>query len=357
MKRALPLLALLILAAGCRKAPAPTPPPATSGAPSATSSVPPATSVAPPAQAPAAPPAAKPLPAHLPDVVAKVNGEPIERWELENGLKRVEARAGNAVPPDKRDEVLRGVLDQLVAYHLVAQVAKEQKVEVSDTDVETQMKTIRQSFPTEQAFQQGIAAQALTVDELRRQTRMSLQIQKVIESEINSKITVADAEVDTFYKQNLERFKEGDSVHASHILIAVPQTATPAEKDQAKAKAQQILKQIRAGGDFAALAHTESQDPGSAQNGGDLGFFQKGLMTPPFEKAAFELKPGAISGVVESAFGFHIIKVHERRGPRTVPFAEVGPQIKEFLTQNQRQTKLQQFIDEKKAKTKIEILV
>jgi peptidyl-prolyl cis-trans isomerase C len=286
-----------------------------------------------------------------------VNGEPIERWELENGLKRAEARAGGAVPPDKRDEVLRGVLDQLVAYHLVAQVAREQKVAVSDADVETQMKGIRQSFPTEEAFQQGIAAQALTLDELRKQTRMSLQIQKVVESEINSKITVADTEVDTFYKQNLERFKEGDSVHASHILIGVPQTATAAEKGQAKAKTQQILKQIQGGGDFAALARTESQDTGSAPNGGDLGFFQKGMMTPAFEKAAFELKPGSISGVVESPFGFHIIKVHERRAARTVPFAEVSPQIKDFLTQNQRQAKLQQFIEEKKAKTKIEILV
>jgi len=249
------------------------------------------------------------------------------------------------------------VLDQLVAYHVVAQAAREQKVDVSDADVENQMKAIRQGFPTEQAFQQGIAGQGLTLDELRKQTRMSLQIQKVIESEINSKISVADAEVDTFYKQNLDRFKEGDSVHASHILIGVPQTASPAEKDQAKAKAQQILKQIRAGGDFAALARTESQDPGSAQNSGDLGFFQKGLMTPAFEKAAFELKPGAVSGLVESPFGFHIIKVHGRRAPRTVPFAEVSPQIKDFLTQNLRQAKLQQFIDEKKAKTKIEILV
>jgi peptidyl-prolyl cis-trans isomerase C len=354
MKRALSLLTLLILVAGCRKTPAT--PPATAAAPG-TSVTASATSGAPATTGQALQPPVKPLPAHLPDVVAKVNGEPIERWELENGLKRAEARAGSAVPPDKRDEVLRGVLDQLVAYHVVAQVAREQKVDVTDADVENQMKAIRQGFPTEQAFQQGIAAQALTLDELKKQTRMSLQIQKVIESEINSKISVADTDVDTFYKQNLERFKEGDSVHASHILIGVPQTATPAEKDQAKAKAEQILKQIRAGGDFAALARTESQDPGSAQNGGDLGFFQKGLMTPAFEKVAFDLKPGAVSDVVESPFGFHIIKVHERRAARTVPFAEVSPQIKDFLTQNQRQAKLQQFIDEKKAKTKIEILV
>jgi peptidyl-prolyl cis-trans isomerase C len=346
MKRALPLCTLLILIVGCRKASTP-------------AAAAPATPAAPPqsAQAQTAAPVVKPMPAKLPNVVAKVNGEPIERWELENGLKRAEARAGSVVPPEKRDEVLRGVLDQLVAYHLVAQAARDQKVDVTDADVEGQMQTIRQSFPTEQAFQQGIAAQALTMDELKRQTRMSLQIQKVIESQINSKVSIADSEVDAFYKQNLDRFKEGESVHASHILIGVQPGSSAADKQAAKAKAQQILKQVRGGGDFGALARETSQDPGSAPNGGDLGFFQKGQMTPAFEKAAFELKPGAISNVIESPFGFHIIKVIERRPARTVPFAEVSPQIKDFLTQNQRQTKLQQFIDEKKAKTKIEILV
>src|SRR5579872_3027968 len=128
MKRVLPLLTLLVVIAGCRKAPAPPTPPVTSGAPTA--------------QVQLAPTPVKPLPATLPNVLAKVDGEPIERWELENGLKRAEARAGGTVPPDKRDEVLRGLLDQLVAYHLVAQVAREQKVVVSDADVDTQVKAI-----------------------------------------------------------------------------------------------------------------------------------------------------------------------------------------------------------------------
>jgi peptidyl-prolyl cis-trans isomerase C len=371
MKRGLLLVFLILaLAGGCRKAPAP----ATTSTPAATTSTPaaapsgaagaqPGTSAAQEsAQAQAgaqahAPGPVKPMPAKLPNVVARVNGEPIERWELEHGLKQAEARAGSAVPPDKRDEVLRSVLDQLVAFHIVVQAAKDQRLDVTDSDVEAQMTAIRQSFPTEQAFKQGIAAQGLTLDELRRQTLMSLQIRKVLEAEVNSKVAVSDGEVDAFYKQNLDRFKEGESLHASHILIAVPQTATAAEKEQAKVKAEQILQQIRSGGDFAVLAREHSQDPGTAPKGGDLGFFQKGLMTPSFEKAAFDLKSGTISGVVETPFGFHIIKALERRPARTVPFAEVGPQIKDFLVERQREAKLQQFIEDRKAKTKIEILV
>jgi parvulin-like peptidyl-prolyl isomerase len=287
-----------------------------------------------------------------------VNGEPIERWELENALKRVELREGKTVPPDKRDEVLRGFLDQLVEYHVLVQESRARKLAVSDAEVDGQMDKVRKSFANEDAFQKGMATQGLTVDHFRRQMRMSIEIEKVIEAEVSSKVSVGDAEVDTFYKENLERFKQGESVHAAHILIAAPQTADAAQKQQAKAKAEEILKQARApGADFAKLARETSQDPGSAPNGGDLGAFEKGQMAPTFEAAAFQLKPGTISGVVETPFGFHIIKVFEHTQPRTVPLAEVAPKVKEFLTQNQRQARLEQFIEQAKTKTKIEILV
>ena len=257
----------------------------------------------------------------------------------------------------RRDEVLRGVLDQLVAYHLLAQESRARKIAVGDQDVEARLAEIRKSFPSEDAFKQGIAAQGLTPEHLREQTRTSLEVTKVIEAEVTPKVVVQDAEVSTFYEQNLERFKQGESVRASHILFGVAQDATPVQKTDAKAKAQAALKEVRAGGDFAALARAQSQDQGSAPQGGDLGFFPKGQMNPQFEDAAFKLKAGAVSPVVETPFGFHIIKVHERRAPRTAPLTEVAGQIKEFLTQGQREQKLEQFVDQVKAKGKIEILL
>ncbi len=211
-------------------------------------------------------------------------------------------------------------------------------------------------FPDEQAFQKALTAQGMTLDQLQKQTRMGLDVSKVLDAEVNSKIAVQDADVDAFYKENTERFKQGETVHASHILIGVPQGADAATKQAARLKAQQVLKQVKAGGDFAALAKANSQD-GSAQNGGDLGFFPKGQMEPTFEQTAFALKPGTTSGLVETPFGFHIIKVLERRPPRTAPLEEVAPQIKEFLTGQQRQAKISAFVDQAKAKSKIEILV
>jgi peptidyl-prolyl cis-trans isomerase C len=343
------LVPLSLVSLSCKKAAPPAPAPAAAPAGAVGAATPPA------AGAPGA--AIKPMPAQIPAVLARVNGEAIERWEFDNAVKQMEARAGGPVPADKRDEVLRGVLDRLVAYHLLAQESRARKLEVAAPDVEARLGQIRQSFASEDAFKQSIAAQGLTVDQLRDQARTSLQVAKIIDTEVTSKVAVQDAEVSAFYTQNLERFKQGESVHASHILLGMPPQATPAQKAEAKAKAQAVLKQVRGGADFAAVAKAQSQDPGSAQNGGDLGFFPKGQMTPAFEEAAFTLKPGALSGLVETPFGFHIIKVHERRGARTAPFAEVSAQIKDFLAQGQREAKLQQFVDQVKSKGKVEILV
>ena len=353
MRRQLEVLSIAALAGllvSCQKAPAPAPALApAAAAPGATTPGAPAL--------PGASAAIKPMPAEIPAVLARVNGEAIERWEFDNAVKRIEARAGGPVPPEKRDEVLRGVLDQLVAYHLLAQESRARKIAVGDQDVDARLAEIRKSFPSEDAFTQGIAAQGLTPEHLREQTRTSLEVTKVIEAEVTPKVMVQDAEVSTFYAQNLERFKQGESVHASHILFGVTQDAPPVQKTEAKTKAQAALKEVRAGGDFATLARAQSQDQGSAAQGGDLGFFPKGQMNPQFEDAAFKLKAGAVSPVVETPFGFHIIKVHERRAPRTAPLTEVAGQIKQFLTQGQREQKLEQFVDQVKAKGKIEILL
>jgi parvulin-like peptidyl-prolyl isomerase len=162
--------------------------------------------------------------------------------------------------------------------------------------------------------------------------------------------------VDAFYKSNIDSFKQGDTVRVSHIYFAVPPEAPPAEKNQKRIAAQETLKQLKAGGDFATLARQQSNDQ-SAANGGELGFVEKGKLPPDFEAVAWALKPGTTSDVVELQTGFHIIKVQERRGPRTAPLTEVRDNLKQFLLDQQRQTKLDAMIAQLKSKTKIEILV
>ena len=346
------LLVIVAIASGCKKAAsAGSTPQSTAPAAQTTAS----TSAAPAAPAPPAGP--KPMPAQIPTVLARVNGEAIEKWEFDNAVKSVEQRAGGPVPAERRDEILRGVLDQLVTLHLLAQESKGRHIEVSDADIDGQIARIKQNYPNEEAFTKDVAAQGMTIAMLKSQTRQRMLAQKLVESpDVTGGIQVPDPDVDAFYKQNPDRFKQPESVHASHILIGLPQNATVQQKTQARAAAQDTLTKIKAGGDFAVLARERSNDS-SGQNGGDLGFIPRGQTVAPFEEAAFKLKPGAVSGIVETQFGFHIIKVHERRAARTVPFAEVSGQIKQFLEQQQKEQKLQQFVEGAKSKAKIQMLV
>lgn len=348
MKRTATVLFFVSLAVACRK-PAPSGAATTAAAPSATAQQQPTV--------PGQPPVAKPMPAQLPNVVARVNGEAVERWELENAVKGIEGPSGQPIPADRRDAAMRDMLNQIVDYHLLAQESRARKLAVTDADVNARLAQVRQQFPTEDAYKQALAGQGLSVEQLTKQAKMSLEVQKLVEAEITPKVAVQDADVNAFYQQNLDKFKQGETVHASHILIGVRQDATPQQKQQAKAAAEKILKQIRGGGDFAALAKEHSQDPGSAPNGGDLGFFPQGQMDPAFEKAAFGLKPGATSGVVETQFGYHIIKVLERKPPHTTALTEVSARIKDYLTQQQREQKLDEFVKQTRAKAKVEMLV
>ncbi len=343
------LLVLLVFGVACQKSPAAqTPAPAKPDtAAQAGASL----------QGQPAAPAVKPVPAELPVTIARVNGDAINKDEFERAVKNLEGRAGQPVPAEKRAEVYRGLLDQMIAYKLLLQKSKTMKVVVPDSDLDGRIKQLQGQFPNEQAFTKALADQHVSVQQLKDDQRQQMIVAKVIDTEVNSKVNVAPKDVDDFYAKNPDKFQEPESMHAAHILIRLPQGADAAAKASAKAEADAILKQIRGGSDFATVAKTKSQDPGSAQNGGDLGFFAKGQMVPAFEEAAVKLKPGEVSPVVESSFGFHIIKMVERRPARTVPLEEARQKITDFLKEQQANAKTVAFIDQLKAKSKIEIYI
>ena len=330
------------LAAACQKTPAP-----------------PATAAQPAAPAASAQPAApKPVPAQLPEVMAKVNGDAIPRSEFERALAALQAQAGGPVPPDRRDAIYRQVLDQLVAFRLLAQESAARRVVIPETDIDGQFAQIRGQFPNEQAFVSALGERGMTPDKLREDIRRQMAAMKLVEVAVAPSVNVGDADIEAFYKQNPDRFQEPEAVHASHILIRVAEGADPAARQQARTEAQNVLASAKKkGADFSALAKQYSQDQQSAVNGGDLGFVARGQTVPAFEEAAFGLKPGQLSGVVESPFGFHVIKASERRAARTVPLAEVKERVGQFLKQQQIQEKTNAFVGQLKAKGKIEILI
>jgi peptidyl-prolyl cis-trans isomerase C len=300
---------------------------------------------------------AKPVPAQIPDVVARVNGEAVTKTDFDRAVQNLEARAGGPIPAEQRDQVLRGVLDQIIGYTVLVQEGRARNVTVPDAEVDAQIGQIRGQFPSEEEFTKMLAERKLTLDQVKSDVRRDMTITKLIDDEIASKIAVTPEQVNDFYAKNPDQFKQGESVRASHILSAVPKGADAAAKTQARAKAEQVLKDVKAGNDFAALAKEHSADPGSAANGGDLGFFQQGQMVGPFNDAAFTLAPGTTSDLVETDFGFHIIKVVEKKEGRAIPLEEVKPQVEQYLERLNRQQQTDAFVNGLKTKGKIEILI
>ncbi len=314
---------------------------------------------APAGQSPAEPPArpaAKPVPETLPDIVARVNGENVARAEFERAIRNIEARAGRSVPADQRDEVYRGVLDELIAFKLVLAEARARNIGVSTEEVASRIAEIRKQFQTEDAFKKALASRQMTPADLESETRTEILVNRTIEAEVLPKVSVSPQDLEAFYRENPEQFKEPEQVRASHILFPVDRAATPEAKKETRAQAEAVLKRAKAGEDFAALAKEFSKDS-SAAAGGDLNYFPRGQMVPPFEQAAFGLEVGALSDVVETDFGLHIIKVTDRKQERVVPLNEVTDQLTNFLKQRKQQAAANAFLQALRAKYKVEVLL
>jgi len=310
-----------------------------------------------PPAAPAAPPAPpKPVPVQLPDVVARVNGQDVKKDDFDRMIHTLESRAGQPIPADRRDEILRGALDQLIVYTLLSQESKARGIKVETADVDAKMQQLRGQFPTQAAFEKALKDRGMTLEGLKKDAFIDISVTKLMDAEVATLPGPSDAEARDFYAKNPDRFKEEESVRASHILVRVDPNADAATKAKAKSTIDTVLKKAKAGEDFGKLAQTYSQD-GSAAQGGDLNFFPKGQMVPEFSNVAFALKTGEISDVVTTQFGYHIIKVTDRKPGRVVPFEEAQAQIKQFLEGQKKQQHADSFIDGLKKKAKIEILI
>ena len=161
-------------------------------------------------------------------------------------------------------------------------------------------------------------------------------------------VSVPEAELKDYYKQNADKlYSEPEERRASHILVKADKNAPAEERAKAKAKAESLLAEVKKNpASFAEVAKKNSDDPGSKERGGDLDYFGRGAMTPPFDEAVFALKPGELSGIVETDFGFHIIQLNDARGGKTKPFDEVRAQIEDDFRKQQAQKKFAEVASE-----------
>ncbi|WP_298432894.1 peptidylprolyl isomerase [Geobacter sp.] len=291
-------------------------------------------------------------------VVARVNGVDITRADLERAKKVLLSQNRMAMQPmnaEMTKRVEEAALQQLIAKELLYQAGRKLEIKDLDKQVQERVAQSKARFPSPAEYEKTLKEMDMTDKDVETFSREDLVIGNLVEKEIASKVTVSEADAKKFYDENIDRFKQPETVRASHILVGVDAKATPEEKNKAREKAEAILKKLKEGADFAETAKKESSCPSSAQ-GGDLGVFGKGQMVPPFEKAAFALKPGEMSGVVETQFGYHIIKLTEKHDPQTTKFEEVKDRIMQYLKGQQVQKGIGEYVENLKKKGKIEIV-
>lgn len=241
----------------------------------------------------------------------------------------------------------------LVNRILLTQEAQRRGIEVTAEEVDGKFAEIRGNFPTEEAFERQLQRSSMTAAELRTEVERSLRLERLMEARTEGIADPTDDEVREFYDDNIERFSSPERVRASHVLIAFDEGDTEETKRGKRERIEQIHRRILAGEDIAAIARAESDCPSSAR-GGDLDFFARGQMVKPFEDVAFELPVGGISPVVETRFGFHVIKVTGKEPAGAMPFEEMRDNIHDYLLGMRRQDGMQRFVTELREAAEIE---
>lgn len=291
--------------------------------------------------------------------IVTVDGEELTRGEVTQMAERMLRSQG--VPEDRVSTMSRQVMpqlrdrlvDQFVSSTLLKKEAARRNLEATDEEVEAAISKLTERLPPGTDFETALTQMGMSLDDVRREIRENEPIRKLYEEESAKVAAVTDADVEKFYQENNERFVRSEEVEARHILISCDENADAEEHAAAKAKAETLRRQLtEEDADFAALAAAHSDCP-SKNDGGSLGSFGRGRMVPAFEEAAFALEPNAISEVIKTPFGYHVIQVTGRSEAGKQSLEEVSEQIRANLENSTRNEVFETLIADLRAKAEI----
>jgi peptidyl-prolyl cis-trans isomerase SurA len=265
-------------------------------------------------------------------IAAIVNGQPILLSDVEERVGPELARVLQQAPGEQRDKernnLLKRGLEELVDEKLIESEATSLGLSVSEEELQRALDQLARQQNMEVAdFRQALEQQGIPWDAAREAVRRQTLMAEVLRFKVKAR-KVTDEEVQAAYATELQNPQY--EVRARHIFIATPQNATPAQVAAAQARAEQALHRVKSGETFALVAREMSEGP-TAKQGGDLGYFRRGLMLPAIEQAAFALKPGEVSPIVKTSSGFHIVMVEDRRTIPPKPLADVKEEIRNRL--------------------------
>ncbi len=288
--------------------------------------------------------------------VAVVNGTEITRADFDRGMQEIQQRLimmKKSLKDKELQELKKDVFESLIDRELLYQEIRINGNKAEETEIDEQIKKIKEQFPGEDEFKKAIAKMNISLTELRVQIEREMSINKFVKKQFADKVVISEKEANDFYNSNPNTFMKADSIKASHILIKVDPKADEAMKTAAQKKIKEVQSKLKKGDDFATLAKGYSQCS-SAAGGGDLGYFGRGQMVKPFEVAAFAMDPGEVSDIVETKHGYHIIKVIDKKTGEKTPYEQVKVKIKGFLKQQKVQEGIKAYVNKIKKTAKVE---
>lgn len=309
----------------------------------------------PPRLAPAPSGAADPAPT---GPAATVNGVEIPRAAIEakfDTMRQTFGRPGEQVPAELAAKYRRTIAKHLIETELMRQEIAKQKIEVDAAALDAAFANYRARFPDEATFQQDHTAPNITVEQARDNLRHVLAVELLLAQ--GGALEITDEAVREHYAEHQQAYQVKEQVRASHILFK----AGPGDGPEVEAKARQRADEIYAlatapGADFAALAKAHSEGP-TAPRGGDLGFFPRNRMVPEFEEAAFDTPAGEVAQPIKTRFGWHVIKVTDRRESRQLPLDEARASIVEQIQKHKRAAAKGQLMKRLRSEAQIEIFL
>ena len=294
------------------------------------------------------------------EVVARINGLEINRKELDSAVQAFVvqmARQGRPILPSQSPTLQHDVLEELIGRDLLLEEGGKHIPADIDKKVQEQVNQMKTQIGGEDQFVKTLADSGITSEEYTRRLRDNIIIREAIQSFVDKETKVSPEDARAFYDKNPDQFKQPELVRASHILIRCAPNASDEVKKGKRAQIEAARALVKGGDKFADVAKRVSEDPGTAQNGGDLGFFAHGQVVPEFDAAAFSLKTNEVSDVITTQFGYHVLLVTGRKPAQTAPFDEVKADLIQYLKQRKGNELTRTHVAELRKAAKVEVLL